>query len=99
MGGGNTIWLEPRYMYDSCLLRCEDGVNVYDAHQIIETLYNDFSTSSDESVDDDDLWLEAHSYFEYNMLFCHVGPYTPKYEFPDYDEEESSSSSSSSTSS
>lgn len=89
-----TLWLEPRSMYDSCLLRCEEGVNVYDAHQIIETLYNDFSTSSDDSVDEDDLWLEAQSYFEYNMLFCHVGPYTPKYEFPDYDEEESSSSSS-----
>ena len=81
-------------MYDSCLLRCDDGVNVYDAHKIIETLYNDFSTSSDESVDDDDLWLEAQSYFEYNMLFCHVGPYTPKYEFTNYDEEESSSFSS-----
>ncbi len=94
MGGENTLWLEPRSMYDSCLLRCDDGVNVYDAHKIIETLYNDFSTSSDESVDDDDLWLEAQSYFEYNMLFCHVGPYTPKYEFTNYDEEESSSFSS-----
>ena len=30
-----TLWLEPRYMYDSCLLRCDDGVNVYDAHKII----------------------------------------------------------------
>ena len=94
MSNSNTLWLEPRSMYDSCLLRCEDGVNVYDAHQIIETIYNNFSTSSDESLDDDDLWLKAQSYFEYHMLFCHVGPYTPKYEFPDYDEEDSSSSSS-----
>ena len=96
MGGGNTIWLEPRSMYDSCLLRCEDGVNVYDAHRVIETLYNDFSTSYGELKDDDDLWLEAQSYFEYNMWCLNVGPFTPRYEFRDYDEEESSSSSSSS---
>ena len=83
MSGRNTLWLEPRSMYDSCLLRCEDGVNVYDAHKIIETLYNDFSTSSVEWVDEDDLYLMAQEYFEFNIMFAYSGVYAPRYEFSD----------------
>ena len=89
----STLWLEPRSNYDHCLIRCDDGVNVYDAYKIIEVLYERFLNSSDHFVDDDHLWIMAYEYFEFNILFCHVGPYTPKYEFPDYDDEDSSSSS------
>lgn len=78
-GVDQTLYLEPRGIYDAAILRCIDGVLVYSADQIITLLIEHFRPyhDGDEEMLEDD----ARDYFHYNIEAPFLGPFTPVYEW------------------
>ncbi len=76
----DTLFLEPRTLYDPAVVRCSgEGVLVYSADKIIDLLVEYFRATGDE--DEETLWDEAAQYFYFNIERKHVGFYTPIYEW------------------
>ena len=70
-----TVYLTPHEEFDGALLRIEEGVAVYSAERVIEVYMN-------RGMSEDD----ARDYFLYNCEGVHVGPFTPRYEWQEFDE-------------
>lgn len=70
-----TVYLTPREEFDGALLRIEEGVAIYSAERVID-IYMKRGMSEDE----------ARDYFLYNCEGVHVGPFTPRYEWQEFDE-------------
>ena len=76
----DTLFLEPRTLYDPAIVRCSgDGVLVYSADKIIDLLVEDFRATWDKN--EKTLWDEAAHYFYFNIEPAHMGFFTPVYEW------------------
>jgi hypothetical protein len=75
----DTLFLEPRGIYDAAILRCVDGVLVYSADQIITLLIEHFRPYYDG--DEETLEDQALNHFHFNIEPDHRGPFTPVYEW------------------
>ncbi len=81
----NTLYLEPREIYDKAILCCDNGVLVYSADKIIELLIENFRQT--HNGDEETLEQDAMDYFYFNIEGSYVGKFTPVYEWS-YEEEE-----------
>ena len=70
-----TVYLIPREEFDGALLRIEEGVAIYSAERVIE-VYMKRGMSEDD----------ARDFFSYNCEGAYVGPFTPRYEWQEFDE-------------
>ena len=71
-----TVYLIPREQFDGALLRIEEGVAIYSAERVIE-VYMKRDGMSEE---------DARDFFSYNCEGAYVGPFTPRYEWQEFDE-------------
>lgn len=75
----NTLFLEPRCLYDPAIVRCTEGVLVYSADRIVALLIEHFRPY--HKGDEEALMDEALDYFHYNIEASFMGPFTPVYEW------------------
>lgn len=76
----DTLFLEPRPLYDSAILRCNSGVLVYSADKIIQLLIEDWSGQS-LGLDQETLEQDAMDYYYFNIEAAYMGAFTPIYEW------------------
>lgn len=82
---GKTLYLEPRALYDACVIEVKEGVAYYSVDKILCALQGMFLEdlqANGESLDED---LEDHAsmmaieWFDYNIAGSYMGEYTPVY--------------------
>lgn len=71
-----TVYLIPREEFDGALIRIEDGIAIYSAERVIQVYMKRDGMTEQEALD----------YFYYNCEGAYVGPYTPRYEWEDYEQ-------------
>lgn len=93
-----TMYLEPREMYDNCVLKIEEGIVHYSVDKILGCLRDNFAKDLLETCDDfesledidllDQASMMAIEWFDYNIAGSYVGEFTPKYVYSIEEEEE-----------
>jgi len=84
-----TIYLEPKETYDSCILKIEDGIVYYCVDSILNILTDDFESwvKDNPSFSEQDEGYEyqaitlALEWFNHNMHGAYLGEYSPRYVF------------------
>ena len=77
---GEVLFLEPRDMYDPCIIGLKEEENpklVYSESKIIEALRESYK--KDDVLEGEDHHLMAIEWFEFNIEGAYLGPNTPEY--------------------
>ena len=82
---GKTLYLEPRKVYDACIIEVKDGVAYYSVDKILcvlqEMFLEDLQANGeflDEDLEDEASMM-AIEWFDYNIAGAYMGEYTPVY--------------------
>ena len=82
---GKTLYLEPRVLYDACVIEVKEGVAYYSVDKILCALQEMFLEdlkANGESLDEDledQASMMAIEWFDYNIAGSYMGEYTPVY--------------------
>ena len=91
---GKTLYLEPRTLYDACIIEVKEGVAYYSVDKILCALQENFLEDLVESGETLDLDLEdqasmmAIEWFDFNIAGAYMGDYTPIYVIEEGDNDE-----------
>ncbi|MHA2135078.1 MAG: hypothetical protein ACXAEN_16890 [Candidatus Thorarchaeota archaeon] len=94
-----TLYIEPRSDFDTCVLRLENGVAVYDGDAVTDVFYKQFLKDLKDSEEtagheyseygesaEERARIMAIEWFEYNVSGAYLGKYTPQFVFKDAEE-------------
>ena len=82
---GKTLYLEPREIYDTCIIELREGVAYYSVDKILCALQEMFLKDLQDNGEELDMDLEDHAsmmaieWFDYNIAGAYMGKYTPVY--------------------
>ena len=84
----NALFLEPREEYDQCIIGVDEksGRIIYSVEKILDAIvhnsmlyFAEHPEENRETIDHDDLYLEASEHYYYNIVGSHVGEHEPIY--------------------